>query len=166
MTFNEKLINLRKQAGLSQDALARQLGVSRQAISKWELGTAMPETENIVKLAKIFDVKTDYLLGHSVISPPNFSIQIRKHSGTISFIIYMGLMALFLYSLMIFTVNCARGVTHFIHPFFWWTPAEYYYYTDGRYIGWRDIEYARLYLVPAILSYILMKFIRKKDEGK
>ena len=46
MELYEKLIHLRKQKGLSQLKLAEELGVSRQAISKWEVGTAVPSTEN------------------------------------------------------------------------------------------------------------------------
>ena len=62
MTLGEKLQQLRKSRGLSQEHLAAQIAVSRQAISKWELGEAMPDTENVVQLSKIFDVTTDYLL--------------------------------------------------------------------------------------------------------
>ncbi len=63
MTLGAKLQTLRKQAGMSQETLAGQLGVSRQAVSRWELDISLPETENIIKLAKIFDVSFDYLLG-------------------------------------------------------------------------------------------------------
>lgn len=62
MTFGEKLQELRKQQGLSQEELAGRITVSRQSISKWELGTAVPDTENIVQLSKLFGVSTDYLL--------------------------------------------------------------------------------------------------------
>ncbi len=164
MTFNQKLTDLRKTAGLSQDGLARQLGVSRQAISKWELGTAMPETENIVKLAQIFDVKVDYLLGHTVLSKPAVLPQLKKHSSTIMFIIYMLLMALFLLNLRIFTINCARGVTHSIKPLFWWTPAEYAQYARHIVVGWTDFQYGRIFLIPAAISFVLMRYIRKKDK--
>ena len=68
MNFNEKLLTLRKNAGMSQETLAQRLGVTRQAISKWELGTAMPETKSIVQIAQVFSVTTDYLLGHTVIT--------------------------------------------------------------------------------------------------
>lgn len=47
MTFGEKLQKLRRDSGLSQEKLAEQLHVSRQAVSKWELGTAAPDTDNI-----------------------------------------------------------------------------------------------------------------------
>jgi transcriptional regulator with XRE-family HTH domain len=62
MTLGEKIQQLRKTQGLSQEALAEKLTVSRQAISKWELGESMPDTENVVSLSKLFDVSTDYLL--------------------------------------------------------------------------------------------------------
>ena len=62
MTFGEKIQKLRKEAGLSQEELSYQLGVSRQAISKWERDNGYPETEKIVRMSKIFNVTLDYLL--------------------------------------------------------------------------------------------------------
>lgn len=62
MTFGEKLQDLRRKAGMSQDALAEKLEVSRQAVSKWERDEAMPETEKVVRIAKLFDVSLDELL--------------------------------------------------------------------------------------------------------
>ena len=62
MKLNEKIYQHRKQLGLSQEELAQRLGVTRQAVSKWELGTSLPELEVIVSLAKVFGVTTDYLL--------------------------------------------------------------------------------------------------------
>lgn len=62
MTFGEKIQNLRKEAGLSQEELSYQLGVSRQAISKWERDNGYPETEKIIRMSKIFNVTLDYLL--------------------------------------------------------------------------------------------------------
>lgn len=57
-----KIQKLRKEAGLSQEDLSYQLGVSRQAISKWERDNGYPETEKIVRMSKIFNVTLDYLL--------------------------------------------------------------------------------------------------------
>jgi transcriptional regulator with XRE-family HTH domain len=54
--------SLRKQKGLSQEQLAAQMTVSRQAVSKWELGESMPDTEHVIQLSKLFAVTTDYLL--------------------------------------------------------------------------------------------------------
>jgi len=62
MKLNEKIYTCRKKSGMSQDELAEKLGVSRQAISKWELGVAQPELDNLLALAKTFDVTTDWLL--------------------------------------------------------------------------------------------------------
>lgn len=62
MTLGEKLCYLRKKKGISQEMLALQISVSRQAISKWELGEATPDTENILRLSELFGVSIDYLL--------------------------------------------------------------------------------------------------------
>lgn len=68
MTFGEKLQDLRKKGGMSQDALAEKLEVSRQAVSKWERDEAMPETDKLLRIARLFDVSTDYLLENDVTS--------------------------------------------------------------------------------------------------
>lgn len=62
MKLSDKLIGLRKSAGMSQEELAEKLNVSRQAVSRWEMGTAMPDAVNILQLSKLFHVTTDYLL--------------------------------------------------------------------------------------------------------
>ena len=60
--LGKKIQQLRKDSGMSQEELASKLTISRQAISKWELGESMPDTENVVQLSKLFGVSTDYLL--------------------------------------------------------------------------------------------------------
>ncbi len=67
MDFAEKLLALRKAKNLTQEQLAEKLDVSRQSISKWESGHAVPELEKIVALSAAFDVTTDYLLKSSII---------------------------------------------------------------------------------------------------
>ena len=62
MNFPEKLQKLRKGRGWSQEELANRIAVSRQAVSKWELGTAVPDTDNITQLSELFGVTTDYLI--------------------------------------------------------------------------------------------------------
>lgn len=62
MKLSEKLVLLRKQKGVSQESLAECLDVSRQTISRWESGTALPDAANLVQLSKLFEVSTDYLL--------------------------------------------------------------------------------------------------------
>ena len=69
MNLAGKILYCRKKAGLSQEALAEKLGVSRQAVSKWETGDAVPELSKLVLLAKAFDVTTDWLLSESEPEP-------------------------------------------------------------------------------------------------
>lgn len=64
MTFAEKLRSLRKQAGMSQEKLAEKLGVSRQAVTKWETETGIPDIENIMAVSALFDISIDELLGN------------------------------------------------------------------------------------------------------
>lgn len=61
MTFGEKIQKLRREAGLSQESFAEQLGVSRQAVSKWETDRGYPETEKMIRISKLFHVTLDYL---------------------------------------------------------------------------------------------------------
>lgn len=61
MTLREKLIVLRDKAGISQMTLAHQLGVSRQAVSRWESGDATPSMDKLKALAKIYGVSLDWL---------------------------------------------------------------------------------------------------------
>ena len=62
MKFGEKLFRLRKEKGLSQEALAEKLGTTRQAISKWENDQGFPETEKLLQLSNLFEVSVDFLL--------------------------------------------------------------------------------------------------------
>ena len=66
MKFNEKLINLRKQKGLSQEELGYKLNVTRQTVSKWELGETTPEMSKLVEMSKIFEVGLDELTNEEV----------------------------------------------------------------------------------------------------
>lgn len=61
----DRLIQLRKDKGLSQEALAEQLGISRQAISKWERAEASPDTDNLIALASLYGMTLDQLLDTS-----------------------------------------------------------------------------------------------------
>ena len=60
--FSEKIRDLRKKTGLSQEEFAEKLDVSRQAVSKWELGTAVPTADKLVDIADFFGVSVDFLM--------------------------------------------------------------------------------------------------------
>lgn len=71
----DKLQKLRKANGLSQDALAEKLGISRQSISKWERGESSPDTDNLVALARIYGITIDELID----SDKEIDIQKKKN---------------------------------------------------------------------------------------
>ena len=90
MNFGENLQQVRKKNGLSQEALAELLGVSRQAVSKWELGDGYPEVEKLLILSKKLNVSLDSLLAgestpaNSGESKPSDTIRIiSPHEGVI-----------------------------------------------------------------------------------
>lgn len=82
MTLGERLTALRKGAGLSQEQMAAELNVSRQAVSKWETDQSAPELEKLMALAELFSVTTDELLGREI---PQKETQreenTKKHDG-------------------------------------------------------------------------------------
>lgn len=63
MELKEKLVDLRKKKGLSQAELAEAINVSRQAISRWEVGSAIPSADNLMWLSKFYEVSMDELMG-------------------------------------------------------------------------------------------------------
>ena len=69
MTFQERLITLRKQQGLSQEQLGYELGVTRQTVSKWELGVTTPEMDKLIQLSDFFHISIDELVGHTSPEP-------------------------------------------------------------------------------------------------
>ena len=63
MELTEKLVTLRTGAGLTQEGLGEALGVSRQAVSKWERGESVPDVANLVALSKLYNTTVDEILG-------------------------------------------------------------------------------------------------------
>lgn len=64
MTFSEKLKSIRKKAGMSQEKLAEKIGVSRQAITKWEIDAGIPDIDNMMALSSLFNISLDELLSN------------------------------------------------------------------------------------------------------
>ena len=62
MTIGEKILNLRKARGWSQEELADRVGITRQAVSRWEAGTAKPDADKIIAICDLFGISADYLL--------------------------------------------------------------------------------------------------------
>ena len=85
MEFQQRLYELRKQSGLSQEGLADLLNVSRQAVQKWEAGTSRPDLDNLAALARYFNVSLDYLVtgqeSRAASDPPATTIVNNYYSG-------------------------------------------------------------------------------------
>ena len=107
--LSEKLYQLRKKSGLSQEQLAEQLNVSRQAISKWESGSAFPESEKLIIISNYFGVTVDYLLKDEVDEVKTPNAEIRKNPTTLSGLIICvaGIVAMILWGL--FSILCPEA---------------------------------------------------------
>lgn len=79
MTLGEKIQKLRKQQGLSQEALAEKVMVTRQTISKWELGQSTPDLDFIAQLSDIFSVTADYLIKEDMTEPDELPYKKRQY---------------------------------------------------------------------------------------
>lgn len=90
MTLSEKLYNLRRKQGLSQEALAEKLNCSRQVISKWENGTTSPDAGMLKKYSELFGISTDYLIKEDMEEPT--SVQpMEKSNGNKKLLAISGL---------------------------------------------------------------------------
>ena len=81
MILADKIIDLRKRAGYSQEELAEQLGVSRQSISKWEGAQSIPDMNKILAMANLFGVSTDYLLRDEMEAPEGAPVDSGTEEG-------------------------------------------------------------------------------------
>lgn len=101
MTVGDKLLDLRKKKGLSQEEVANLLNVSRQTISKWETGESKPDFDKIVPICNLYEISTNYLLTDEVIeekqveeksvknnsSAKNIAIAVSLYISSVVFII-------------------------------------------------------------------------------
>lgn len=118
MKFNEKLYTLRRTANMTQTELAEKLNVSRQAVSRWEMGTAKPEVDTIIALSDLFGVSLDELLKNKE-EAPQLDIP-EPPVGTKSFFEFVpkwwwgpGLLAILFrlipYGIMLFMILCPQS---------------------------------------------------------
>lgn len=99
MSLSEKLLSLRKEKGLSQEELAEKLEISRQSISKWERGESSPDTNNLIKLAKIYDVSLDELINNKEDNDDGFVEPVYKNE--VFYIVRNILLFLFILGILI-----------------------------------------------------------------
>ncbi len=79
MKFEEKLVKLRKARNITQEQLAEKLGVSRQAVSRWEAGESTPDMLNLAGLCKYFGVSSDYLINDDFTSDEDIPVVQQKN---------------------------------------------------------------------------------------
>lgn len=103
MDIAGRLQELRKKAGYSQEQVAELLGLSRQAVSKWESGQGKPEIDNVIKLTEIYHVSADYILlgtENKEVEPTpekkGLSIEYRKAISIVLIIVGTAIATLFL----------------------------------------------------------------------
>ncbi len=101
MNFGEKLQALRKSRSMSQEQLAERLEISRQSVSKWEVGESVPELDKVVTLSELFGVTTDYLLKEG--EPPQpVSPAVREDKrntiGQVQYVCSAGIMVIGLFA--------------------------------------------------------------------
>ena len=85
MELEKKLVKLRKQSGMSQLEVAEELSVSRQAISRWEVGSAVPSSDNLRLLSKLYHVSLDYLMDDTAEEPEQMSAVNGKTGWSVCF---------------------------------------------------------------------------------
>lgn len=160
MKFCEKLFELRKRRGLSQEKLAEELDVSRQAVSKWENGDAFPESAKLLAIAKYFDVTTDYLIDESQdeYTPP----RLTKNIDTADKI--FGMVEIFFkkHGWILGVVVCIIGLTRFISSVVGLTTMGNAISVTGNYaFGIMPVFSALTGIVIFIVGIIIIKKLKK-----
>lgn len=153
MDFSEKLLTLRKSKDLTQEQLAEQLNVSRQSISKWESGQALPELDKIIALSDIFNVTTDYLLKPSEIDELSVKTEMlaqqqqqmlaRENRRT-------HIMRCMLYSIAVYLIFLA---VCFIE--------HYVFFFDIAIMG-KQVIFAEFFITTAIVIFICTRYMERK----
>ena len=128
MTFSEKLITLRAGRGWSQERLAQELGITRQAVGRWEKGSGLPDAKSLMALARVFGVEAEWLLDEDADAVP-------QQAGSMRFELSVSALDWAMAALAV-----AGTVLHFPLPS-----------VDGE--GLVPLFYVLLYLLRSLLMY-------------
>lgn len=151
MDFSEKLLTLRKAKDLTQEQLAEKLDVSRQSVSKWESGQAIPELDKIVALSAVFDVTTDYLLKSSEIDDLSVKTEMLEKQQQMMLIREQKkqqVLGCVMYSIAIYLIFL---VAYFIGHYYFeiWNPS---------------VIFSEFLIATAIVIFVCVKKISKKQS--
>lgn len=151
MDFSEKLLTLRKAKDLTQEQLAEKLDVSRQSVSKWESGQAIPELDKIVALSAVFDVTTDYLLKSSEIDDLSVKTEMLEKQQQMMLIREQKkqqVLGCVMYSIAIYLIFLAA---YFIGHYYFeiWNPS---------------VIFSEFLIATAIVIFVCVKKISKKQS--
>ena len=165
MSFGENLINLRKQKGWSQDDLADNLNLSRQAISKWENETSKPDIDNIKKISKIFSVKIDDLLNNDVVKDKAVTLNVKKQEKkekTITIVKCMIIAVIILYIInVIFKFTSLLIIVNGIQKY---ANLSNYHYVITTYEDNKKIEVEEGWFKDGILKNIVNNYYNNDEE--
>lgn len=151
MKFEEKILALRKSNNLTQEELAEKLNVSRQSVSKWESGQAVPDLDKILALSAVFNVTTDYLLKASEIDDLSVKTEIlEKQQKQILMMEHKRRKVLncVMYALAIYLIYTAiYYIGHYYFEF--WNPS---------------VIFAGFLLATAVVIFICLKVLNKEKQ--
>lgn len=127
--LGENIIRFRKEKGLSQEKVAEYMAVSRQAVTKWESNISKPSSDNLIKLAELFDVKVDVLLGNNEFDNMRFSSNITTSKApwvfigvsvvcVIAYIVAGSLLNIFSFGTLICMFIICFPIQLFLHIYF------------------------------------------------
>ena len=127
--LGENITRFRNEKGLSQEKVAEYMGVSRQAVTKWESNSSKPSSDNLIKLAELFDVKVDVLLGDSEFDNMKISSNITPSkvpwgfigvsvACVIAYIVIGSLLNLFSFGTLICMFIICFPIQLFLHIYF------------------------------------------------
>lgn len=160
MSFHQRLQDLRKKSGMTQELLGEKLGITRQTVSKWERGESTPDFAYLVKISELFQLSTDYLLKGKLpqsqqSSSPGETVSERTEKQTPHQLSLLGA-CLFLGGLI---TNLVLFVLSVIYPMNWTgNIGSYVGSFDGLmgFLFWKDIVWLFALMCLAIVVGFLM----------
>lgn len=141
MNIGQNIVKLRREKTMTQEDLAEELDVSRQAISKWEVGASKPDIDNLVKLSKLFAIPIDEIVNNEVIKTEALSISVKNDDKRYEILIWIRrfmilLLVFFLMNtvyrfIMLFRITSVEGK---------YTELSNYHYVITTYNDYNDYE--------------------------